>query len=215
MANWDAGSLSPQQLGFIRDAMRARKRGNLGPVELAGLLQEGGEFMPMRDMRLGDIRRPTPGRSGTTLGQHRSGQNKRIVINPAFPSARGETVGHELGHAGYARHGIPTTHPASHGYIDAYLGRNYSRKPRHLQSGQDISRPMEAPIPRGKSKIQGGGQRYSGSTVPTTADKGIQRALDSMTRRMSQSEEGMARQKWWDENRIAIMRRMASLTGGG
>jgi hypothetical protein len=173
LANWDAGSLTQQQLGFIRDA------------------------------------RTTPGRTGITYGHWRGGPNKRIVINPAFPSARGTVAGHELGHEGLYRYGVREPEkqkketPVSHGYIDAYLARNYGRRPKHYQSGQDVSRPMEAPILRGKSSF--GGRRYGNPAIPATADKGIQRALDSMTRRMSQSAEGVARQKWYDDNRNRLL----------
>ena len=210
MANWDAGSLSPQQLGFIRDAMRARKRGNLGPVELAGLLQEGGEFMPMRDMRLGDIRRTTPGRSGTTLGQWRGGPNKRIVINPAFPGAKGPVVGHELGHEGFSRYGVRATSPASHSNISAYLQRHYDVEPRYWQTSPDVSRPIGSPRgSRGKSATAGAygasNQRATSIRLPTRSAPPTRYGLNRLVREMEQSDEGKRRQAWYDANRNRML----------
>ena len=212
---WNLAGLTDRQRQFITAAMRNRFEGDLGPLELAGLLQENDTFTPMRYMKRGDVSNVE--RPGTTLGnwsrnpqlfEQRAGP--QITINEAFPSVTGSAVGHELIHealwrAGLRGKGLAKAH---HERIRPYLTKHYERGGLYKQRGVDVSRGERGdggvtyreanPNVSWKSDIKKPTPRllkmFGGDSYPTDI-------IDTMV----QSEEGKTRQKWWNENRNKLL----------
>lgn len=200
--------------------MALRKNKDLGAMELAGLLQEGGEFTPVDVMSAGDVtskmRSAVP--SGSTFGIHWT--DPRIAINTAFPGNFGGTFGHELAHEGFSRYGFGGKSRGSkqHDLIGPYLAQNYRRSGspvvmregeepvlRHQQVGPDVSRG---------GRVANPSMYWKGSVPASSQELGLPFTVSDVVGDLERSQQGQARRKWWNANKAVLMRRMASATGG-
>jgi len=220
MANWDVDELTPLQLKMIQRTIALRRNKDLGPMELAGLLQEGGGFTPVNVMKEGDvtnkIRNINP--KGSTFGLHWGGSNPRIAINTAFPGNFGGVFGHELAHEGLDVYGI-LGGGRQHDLIGPYLAQNYRRtgKPvvmkrgenpvlRHQQVGQDVSRRVG---PAGKHGRTSPSNAHWRSSVPASGQElGLPFTVGDVTRDLAESAEGRRRGAWWANNQHRLMRKL-------
>ena len=234
--SWDVNKLTPLQLRMILRTMALRKNKDLGAMELAGLLQEGGSFIPTNWLRRSDISPEKSVSYGRTLGLHTPKSTPlgtwpaHIEMNRAFPGNWGATFGHELAHNAFGRYGIRGG-DRQHDLIGPYLAQNYRRsgKPvvmrkgedpvlRHQQVGPDVSRRIGPIGPYAEERqhyIPANPNLYFKGSVPASGEElGLPFTVKDIEGELARSEEGRRRRAWWNANRAALARRMASITGG-
>lgn len=214
---WDVNKLTPLQLRMLYRAMAQRKNKDLGALELAGLLQADTSFTPVDVMRSGDVsakmRTDSPRR--TTRGIH--WETPRIAMNTAFPGSYGGTFGHELTHEALSRAGITGKDRGhrQHELMKPYLMEAYRRAGSTRQLGPDVSRSVG---PHQDARAANPGLLWN-DPIPKpyrAHQRHLIRDADifGIEKSMAESAEGRRRRDWWNRNRGALMRRMASATGG-
>ena len=197
--------------------MARRKSKDLGAMELAGLLQQDSTFTPVSPLGSRDYLAARGNQRGTTYGIHYPEWNRpgrprpaRIAMNMAFPGNVGGTFGHELAHNALRRYGI-TGGSRHHDIIEPYLSKNYMGKGRHRQVGPDFARPEG---PAGRYGRLPKNETWSGSPSEPSQELGLPFTVKDIEGSLAGSAEGRRRRAWWNANRAALARRMASITGG-
>ena len=163
-------------------------------------------------MRSGDVsaKMRTDSPRGTTRGIH--WETPRIAMNTAFPGSYGGTFGHELTHEALSRAGITGKDRGhrQHELMKPYLMEAYRRAGSTRQLGPDVSRSVG---PHQDARAANPGLRWD-DPIPKPRGAWRNPQISGIERDLAESAEGRRRRDWWNRNRGALMRRMASATGG-